>query len=170
MKSNKICGNAGAIHCNRKTLAGEKYFRRWEMKNTIMNTVSMPISHSHDGGVEWLCTELWVYLGVSAARGDKKDVVNNCHLFLRDSWIFIDRKMSIHLALGMFLVTFFFFFFFPPCHTACEILVPQAGIEPGPWQRKSYILTIGPPANSLCDFDKCGFLSLLKRKAWLWCV
>ena len=51
MKSNKICGNAGAIHCNRKTLAGEKYFR-WEMKNTIMNTVSMPISHSHDGGVE----------------------------------------------------------------------------------------------------------------------
>ena len=111
MKSNKICGNAGAIHCNRKTLAGEKYFRRWEMKNTIMNTVSMPISHSHDGGVEWLCTELWVYLGVSAARGDKKDVVNNCHLFLRDSWIFIDRKMSIHLALGMFLVTFFFFFY-----------------------------------------------------------
>ena len=46
---------------------------------------------------------------VSASRGDKKDVVNNCYLFLRDSSIFIDRKVSIHLALGMFLVTFFFF-------------------------------------------------------------
>ena len=103
---------------------------------------------------------------ISASRGDKKDVVNNCYLFLRDSSIFIDRKMNIHLALGMFLVTFFF----PPCHAACEILVPQAGIEPGPWQWNSCILTIGPPANSLCDLDKCGFLSLLNRKAWLWCV
>ena len=27
----------------------------------------------------------------------------------------------------------FFFFFFWPCHTACGILVPQQGIESGPW-------------------------------------
>ena len=45
--------------------------------------------------------------GVSEARGDKKDVVNNCLLFLRDSRIFTDGKMSIHLALGMLLMTFF---------------------------------------------------------------
>ena len=32
-----------------KLLAGESSFRRCKMKSTIMNTLSMPISHSHDG-------------------------------------------------------------------------------------------------------------------------
>lgn len=53
MKSNKICGNAGAIHCNRKTLAGGEIFQEvGDEEYAIMNTLSMPISHSHDGGVE----------------------------------------------------------------------------------------------------------------------
>ena len=34
------------------------------------------------------------------------------------------------------------------CHKACRLLVPQPGIEPGPWQQKHRVLTPGPPGNS----------------------
>ena len=37
-----------------------------------------------------------------------------------------------------------FFFFWPYC-VVCEILVPQAGIEPRPRQWKHGVLTTGPP-------------------------
>ena len=40
------------------------------------------------------------------------------------------------------------FFFFSFGHVACGILVPQPGIEPGPWQQKPGILTTRPPGNS----------------------
>ena len=39
-------------------------------------------------------------------------------------------------------------FSFWPCHIACEILVPQPRIEPGPQQWKHQVLTTGPPGNS----------------------
>ena len=35
-----------------------------------------------------------------------------------------------------------------PCHTACGILVPQPGIEPGPLQWKWRVRATGPPGNS----------------------
>ena len=35
-----------------------------------------------------------------------------------------------------------------PCWAAFRILVPQPGVEPGPWQRKHWVLSTGPPANS----------------------
>ena len=38
------------------------------------------------------------------------------------------------------LLRFFLSFFFWPCHTACGILVPGPGIEPRPWQWKSWVL------------------------------
>ena len=43
---------------------------------------------------------------------------------------------------------FNFFFFLLFC-TACRILVPQPGFEPGPWRWKHRVLTAGPPENSL---------------------
>ena len=33
--------------------------------------------------------------------------------------------------------------------TACRILAPRPGIEPGPWQQKHRVLPSGPPGNSL---------------------
>ena len=40
------------------------------------------------------------------------------------------------------------FVFWPDC-VAFRILVLQPGIEPGPWQWKCWVLTTGPPGNSL---------------------
>ena len=40
-------------------------------------------------------------------------------------------------------------FFFWPCGMADGILVPPPGIETGPWQWKCWVLTTGPPGNSL---------------------
>ena len=42
-----------------------------------------------------------------------------------------------------------FFFFFWPHHAACRILVSGPGIEPGPHQWKSRLLTTGPLGNFL---------------------
>ena len=42
-------------------------------------------------------------------------------------------------------------FFFWPCHEACGVLVPQPEIEPWPWQWKCWVLTTGPPGNSLAE-------------------
>ena len=42
----------------------------------------------------------------------------------------------------------FMFLFFWPCHTACRILVPRPGIEPGPRQLKHRVLSTGPPGKS----------------------
>ena len=47
---------------------------------------------------------------------------------------------------------FFFFFFFWLCRVACEILVPQPGIEP-----------TGLPGNSLCKGVYCSFLGEGKK-------
>ena len=53
---------------------------------------------------------------------------------------------SIQMTNG---ITYFAHFFFWLCHLACKILVPQPGIEPEPWQWKCWVLTPGPPGNSL---------------------
>ena len=51
---------------------------------------------------------------------------------------------------NIFLFFFFlFFFFFLPCCTACEILIPQPGIEPMTLQWKHGVLTTGLPGKSL---------------------
>ena len=41
-----------------------------------------------------------------------------------------------------FSLCFGLFFFFLPLHLTCEIFVPQAGIEPRPWQWKCWVLTL----------------------------
>ena len=43
--------------------------------------------------------------------------------------------------------------------SACRILVPQPGIEPGPLQWKHGFLTTGPPGKSLTGPFSCGRLS-----------
>ena len=47
-------------------------------------------------------------------------------IFLMDSLSYPFFNFSVFFGL--------FFFFFLPLHLTCEILVPQAGIEPRPWQ------------------------------------
>ena len=44
-------------------------------------------------------------------------------------------------------ISFVCFLFWPHC-TACGILVPRPGIEPGPQEWKHRVLTTGPPGNS----------------------
>lgn len=57
------------------------------------------------------------------------------------------RSDSLSQAAHRFSNIFFFFFFFRLRCEACGILVPWAGIIPGPWQWKCWVLTIGPPGN-----------------------
>ena len=45
-----------------------------------------------------------------------------------------------------------FFSFFWPCHAACGILVPWAGIKLGVWQWMHLVLTTGPRGNSPYPF------------------
>ena len=55
--------------------------------------------------------------------------------------------------LSAILIFFFFFLvvFSGPCHPACEILVPQPGLEPPSLTLKHRVLTPGSPGNSLYD-------------------
>ena len=52
--------------------------------------------------------------------------------------------------------SFFFFFFLPHC-SACGILVPNKGLNPGPRQWTRQVLSTGPPGNSpeMHSFKKC---------------
>ena len=67
-----------------------------------------------------------------------------------------------------------FFIFMPNlsifwlCHVACEILFPQPGILPAPWQWKSRVLTTGLTGNSLviCAFDVRSQILLLNQRSW----
>ena len=52
----------------------------------------------------------------------------------------------IHFLEWLTELTFLFFHFWPRLE-ACGFLVPQPGIEPGPWQRKLQVLTTGLPGN-----------------------
>ena len=55
---------------------------------------------------------------------------------------------ELHMHCILTDATPFSFFFFWPCPVACGILVPQPGIEPGPWQWNRQVLTTGPPGYS----------------------
>ena len=63
-------------------------------------------------------------------------------------------RSGIAVAYGSSMFSFFFFW---PCLGACKIWIPQPGIKPGSWRWKCWVLTIGPPGNSLSaiSFDVC---------------
>ena len=61
----------------------------------------------------------------------------------------MNLRVNKQLWLNVLLPSFLFFW---PHHTACRILVPWSGIEPGPQQWKHWVPTSGPPGNSLNFF------------------
>ena len=70
------------------------------------------------------------------------------HLFETSSRIW---DFSVWDAFWLFdIVLTFFFSFSWLCRAACEILVPQSEIEPGPCQWEHRVLTTGPPGECPC--------------------
>ena len=63
----------------------------------------------------------------------------------------------------------FFFFFFLASPSGLRIFVPQPGMEPKPRQWKRWVLTTGPPGNSLSYFFSKSF-TVLNLHLSLWSI
>ena len=67
----------------------------------------------------------------------------------------------------MFISCFNFYLSFWPYHIAFGILVPWPGIEPGPYQWKSWVLAPGPLGNSFFSFSFSSIYLFFLKKSWL---
>ena len=79
--------------------------------------------------------------------------IPRCHWvycwFLLVYFFFFLISVVVSFISVIIIFAFFYFFFSWLCHVAGMILVPSQGIEPGSWQWKYWVLTPGPPGNSL---------------------